>query len=208
MGDHAHRNRLPRLRRQRLENHRTRRSFRRRTLRLRTGRARRAAWKRTPRSRPLSQRFSGQLRSAAGQPHRRPRTGNVLLTVKAFSREFPTGKHLGLMLVGEPGTGKTHLAVAALRILISRGFEGLFFDYQNLLDRIRAGFNHGLRFRRPRSIPLCAGYRSPVAGRSGRAPRHRLGGRYGDEHHHLPLQQQETADRHHQPSRSRRRQCR
>jgi DNA replication protein DnaC len=28
---------------------------------------------------------------------------NVLLTVKAFSREFPTGKHLGLMLVGEPG---------------------------------------------------------------------------------------------------------
>src|ERR1039458_6900145 len=66
---------------------------------------------------------------------------NVLLTVKAFSREFPTGKHLGLLLVGEPGTGKTHLAVAALRILISRGFEGLFFDYQNLLDRIRAGFN-------------------------------------------------------------------
>ena len=57
---------------------------------------------------------------------------NVLLTVKAFSREFPTG---------EPGTGKTHLAVAALRILISRGFEGLFFDYQNLLDRIRAGYN-------------------------------------------------------------------
>src|ERR1039457_5529250 len=52
-----------------------------------------------------------------------------------FSREFPTGKHLGLLLVGEPGTGKTHLAVAALRILISRGFEGLFFDYQNLLDR-------------------------------------------------------------------------
>ncbi|MGA3040786.1 MAG: ATP-binding protein, partial [Bryobacteraceae bacterium] len=66
---------------------------------------------------------------------------NVLLTVKAFSREFPTGKHLGLLLVGEPGTGKTHLAVAALRILISRGFEGLFFDYQNLLDRIRAGYN-------------------------------------------------------------------
>ncbi len=66
---------------------------------------------------------------------------NVLLTVKGFSREFPTDKRPGLLLIGEPGTGKTHLAVAALRILISRGFEGLFFDYQNLLDRIRTGYN-------------------------------------------------------------------
>jgi len=66
---------------------------------------------------------------------------NLLVTVRTFSREFPTGKHLGLLLIGDPGTGKTHLAVAALRHLISRGFEGLFFDYQNLLDRIRAGFD-------------------------------------------------------------------
>jgi DNA replication protein DnaC len=66
---------------------------------------------------------------------------NVLLTVKAFSREFPADKRPGLLLIGEPGTGKTHLAVAALRILISRGFEGLFFDYQNLLDRIRTGYD-------------------------------------------------------------------
>ena len=33
------------------------------------------------------------------------------------------------------------LCVAALRILISRGFKGLFFDYQNLLDRIRTGYD-------------------------------------------------------------------
>jgi len=65
----------------------------------------------------------------------------VLLTVRAFAREFPTDKRPGLLLIGDPGTGKTHLAVAALRILISRGFEGLFFDYQNLLDRIRSGYD-------------------------------------------------------------------
>lgn len=66
---------------------------------------------------------------------------NVLLKVRMFTREFPNEKAPGLLLTGEPGTGKTHLAVAALRILMSRGFEGLFFDYQNLLDRIRSGFD-------------------------------------------------------------------
>lgn len=66
---------------------------------------------------------------------------NVLLTVKGFAREFPAAHHAGLLLIGEPGTGKTHLAVAALRMVLSRGFEGLFFDYQNLLERIRSGFD-------------------------------------------------------------------
>ena len=65
----------------------------------------------------------------------------VLLTVESFAREFPSEKKPGLLLIGEPGTGKTHLAVAALRILIARGFEGVFFDYQNLLDHIRSGFD-------------------------------------------------------------------
>jgi DNA replication protein DnaC len=65
----------------------------------------------------------------------------VLLTVRTFVREFPNEKRPGLLLVGEPGTGKTHLAVAALRQVIEKGFEGLFFDYQNLLDRIRASYD-------------------------------------------------------------------
>ena len=43
--------------------------------------------------------------------------------------------------MGDPGTGKTHLAVAALRRIMEKGFEGLFFDYQNLLDRIRSGYD-------------------------------------------------------------------
>jgi DNA replication protein DnaC len=65
----------------------------------------------------------------------------VWLEVRAFAREYPCGDKLGLLLVGETGTGKTHLAVAALRHLISRGFEGLFFDYQNLLEKIRSGYD-------------------------------------------------------------------
>jgi DNA replication protein DnaC len=65
----------------------------------------------------------------------------VLLEIKSFVREFPNEKRPGLLLIGEPGTGKTHLAVAALRMLMARGFAGLFCDYQTLLDTIRAGYD-------------------------------------------------------------------
>ncbi len=66
---------------------------------------------------------------------------NVLLTVRTYVRQFPATDKPGLLFIGDPGTGKTHLAVAALRMLLARGFEGLFFDYQNLLDRIRASYD-------------------------------------------------------------------
>ena len=66
---------------------------------------------------------------------------DLMLTVKSFTREFPSKTKPGLLLIGEPGTGKTHLAVAALRILLERGFEGAFYDYQTLLERIRAGYD-------------------------------------------------------------------
>jgi DNA replication protein DnaC len=65
----------------------------------------------------------------------------VFLLVRAYAREFPNTKQPGLLLMGDPGTGKTHLAVAAFRAILAKGFEGLFFDYQNLFDRIRSGYD-------------------------------------------------------------------
>lgn len=62
--------------------------------------------------------------------------------VRKFVNDFaPHAERPGLLLIGDPGAGKTHLAVAALRALIAKGHEGIFFDYQNLLDRIRASYN-------------------------------------------------------------------
>lgn len=64
----------------------------------------------------------------------------VMTIVRSYAREFPSDTP-GLLLIGDTGTGKTHLAVAALKILLHRGFEGVFWDYQNLLERIRAGYD-------------------------------------------------------------------
>src|SRR5690348_8566283 len=77
----------------------------------------------------------------ADNPVGRQGLGTVLMQVRSFTREFPAANRPGLLLVGEPGTGKTHLAVAAMRTLLDKGHECLFFDYQNLLDRIRSGYD-------------------------------------------------------------------
>lgn len=74
-------------------------------------------------------------------PIARAGLGKVLMQVRSFVREFPAPGRPGLLLVGETGTGKTHLAVAALKAVMDRGHEGLFFDFQNLLDRIRSGYD-------------------------------------------------------------------
>ena len=69
---------------------------------------------------------------------------DVMLAVAAYTRSYPNNPKPGLLLVGPPGTGKTHLAVSALRQLLSRGHEGMFFDYQNLLERIRSAYSETL----------------------------------------------------------------
>jgi DNA replication protein DnaC len=65
----------------------------------------------------------------------------VYLKVRGYAREFPATKQPGLLLMGYPGSGKTHLAVAALRAIMAKGIKGLFFDYQTLFDKIRAGYD-------------------------------------------------------------------
>lgn len=63
------------------------------------------------------------------------------LVVEAFARDYPVGTEAGLLLMGPCGTGKTHLAVAALKQLVLRGHEGVFYDYRELLKEIQASYN-------------------------------------------------------------------
>jgi len=63
------------------------------------------------------------------------------LIVEVFARDYPMGSDIGLLLMGPCGTGKTHLAIAALRQLVLRGHWGLFFDYGELLRTIQDSYN-------------------------------------------------------------------
>jgi DNA replication protein DnaC len=48
----------------------------------------------------------------------------------------------GLLLIGPPGIGKTHIAIAVLRqVMLEKGVRGLYYDTRSLLSTIRATYN-------------------------------------------------------------------
>jgi len=67
--------------------------------------------------------------------------GEVMLYLKKYADSYPAVEPPGVLIVGEPGTGKTHLAVATAKRLIEHGFSVLFTDYSHLLSRIRASYD-------------------------------------------------------------------
>jgi DNA replication protein DnaC len=60
-----------------------------------------------------------------------------------FVENYPvTTGGRGLILTGDIGVGKTHLAISTLRSLIlDRGVRGLFYDYRDLLKQIQNSYN-------------------------------------------------------------------
>ena len=68
------------------------------------------------------------------------------MTIAAgYAAEFPNAKPPGLLFAGDAGCGKTHLAAATVRRLIDKGFEAVFWDFQTLLEQIRASYDPDTR---------------------------------------------------------------
>jgi len=66
----------------------------------------------------------------------------VLQTCKAYAERFDEAQKLGssLILIGRPGTGKTHLACAIARVVIEHGHSALFTSVAEMLRQTRDSF--------------------------------------------------------------------
>ena len=65
----------------------------------------------------------------------------AIASARRFCEAFPVVDK-GLMLIGPPGIGKTHIAVAVLHDVVRRtGARGLYYDTRALLKDIRSTYN-------------------------------------------------------------------
>ena len=66
---------------------------------------------------------------------------NAVAAAKRFAEAFPVVDK-GLLIIGPPGIGKTHLAIAAMKQAIrTSGARGRYYDTRGLLTQIRSTYN-------------------------------------------------------------------
>jgi DNA replication protein DnaC len=66
---------------------------------------------------------------------------NAVASAQRFAEAFPVVDK-GLLIIGPPGIGKTHLAIAAMKQAIrTTGARGKYYDTRGLLTQIRSTYN-------------------------------------------------------------------
>jgi DNA replication protein DnaC len=74
-----------------------------------------------------------------------PALEHALFEAKAFVAGYPI-EATGLLLIGNIGVGKTHLAVGVMKELITnKGSACLFYDYRELLKQIQNSYNDSVK---------------------------------------------------------------
>lgn len=82
-----------------------------------------------------------EVKSQAGNAN--PSLEMARRVVRSFSEQFPA-VNSGLLISGPSGTGKTHLAAAAIQALIQRGNTDILFrDFRELLQEIKSTYSSG-----------------------------------------------------------------
>ena len=86
------------------------------------------------------------FQTSSGSPRERAQLMNARAAAERYVEEFVQEdgafRQSGLLLVGPPGTGKTHLAVGVLRCLIERyRVHGRFVEFTSLIHQIQATFD-------------------------------------------------------------------
>ena len=86
------------------------------------------------------------FQTSGGAPRERAQLMNARAAAERYVEEFVQEdggfRQSGLLFVGPPGTGKTHLAVGVLRALIERyRVRGLFVEFTSLIHQIQSTFD-------------------------------------------------------------------
>lgn len=66
---------------------------------------------------------------------------DIVKNALAYAKGFHRGEEQGLLFRGAPGSGKTHIAVATLKVVIERGFTGHYANFTNLLSLLRSSYD-------------------------------------------------------------------